>query len=365
MLKIMLFVDGTWLYSNTPRLAESYGKSDFQLDFGRLPHVLSEEIQSQLNELDVHVVRTYLFGSYAANYNPRDHEAVQRRLDFFYRLKEEYHYELETFPINFRGRRLRRIDRDPTDPFEPKEKCVDISLATAILYYAAIPNAYDIAIAVVGDQDFKPVFQHVRRLGKQVAVVSIQGSCAPEFADPRDEACIKDFDIIWLDDLLHRLELKYESHQLDCHSPTHVGDRRVWTTFHPRKAQKFFCDACRAAFAQQQESQHDFLGGNDTYAEGDQFVPQVKVGENLRGMVKKKVLERGFGFIQGEDGKDYFFHCTDLETGFTFETLKEGGEVGFLVKKAPEFDRAGAAQSVHPDTDAIPALLPDEEYEES
>ena len=82
-------------------------------------------------------------------------------------------------------------------------------------------------------------------------------------------------------------------------------------------------------------------------------------------MVKKKVLERGFGFIQGEDGKDYFFHCTDLETGFTFETLKEGGEVGFLVKKAPEFDRAGAAQSVHPDTDAIPALLPDEEYEES
>ena len=262
MLKIMLFIDGTWLYSNTPRLADSYGKGDFQLDFGRLPQVLAEELRSQLNELDVHVVRTYLFGSYAANYDPQDHEVVQRRLDFFFRLKEEYHYELETFPINFRGRRLRRVDRDPSDPFEPKEKCVDISLATAILYYAAMPNAYDIAVAVVGDQDFKPVLQHARRLGKQVALVSIQGSCAPEFADPRDEAGVKDFDIIWLDDLLHRLELKYERHQLDCQSPGHAGDRRVWTTFHPRKGQKFFCDACREAFAQQrQEIQHEYLSG--------------------------------------------------------------------------------------------------------
>ena len=359
MLKIMLFIDGTWLYSNTPRLADSYGKGDFQLDFGRLPQVLAEEIRSQLNELDVHVVRTYLFGSYAANYDPHDHEVVQRRLDFFFRLKEEYHYELETFPINFRGRRLRRIDRDPSDPFEPKEKCVDISLATAILYYAAIPNAYDIAVAVVGDQDFKPVFQHVRRLGKQVALVSIQGSCAPEFADPRDEAGVKDFDIIWLDDLLHRLELKYERHQLDCQSPSHVGDRRVWTTFYPRKGQKFFCDVCREAFAQQrQETQHEYLSDNDA---PDVAGPQIRLGAPLRGLVKKKVTERGFGFIQGADGQDYFFHCSDVEPGFAFETLDEGRAVDFVVKKVPEFERAGAAQNVLPVTEPSAESVSEEE----
>ena len=359
MLKIMLFIDGTWLYSNTPRLADSYGKGDFQLDFGRLPQVLAEELRSQLNELDVHVVRTYLFGSYAANYDPQDHEVVQRRLDFFFRLKEEYHYELETFPINFRGRRLRRVDRDPSDPFEPKEKCVDISLATAILYYAAMPNAYDIAVAVVGDQDFKPVLQHARRLGKQVALVSIQGSCAPEFADPRDEAGVKDFDIIWLDDLLHRLELKYERHQLDCQSPGHAGDRRVWTTFHPRKGQKFFCDTCREAFAQQrQEIQHEYLSGNDAAGEAG---AQVQLGAALRGLVKKKVAERGFGFIQGADGQDYFFHCTDIEPGFAFETLDEGRTVDFVVKKVPEFERAGAAQNVLPVTEPDAAGVSDTE----
>ncbi|MBM4048077.1 MAG: NYN domain-containing protein, partial [Planctomycetes bacterium] len=209
MLKLMVFIDGTWLYSNTPRLSEAYGQPDFRVDFGKLPQVLAEEVAGQLrlNPTDIQVVRTHLFGSYASNYDLRDDEAVQRRKDFFYMLKEEYHYEIEIYPIDFMGRRLRKADRDPGDPFEPAEKCVDISLATAMLYFAAIPNVYDIAVAVVGDADFKPVLQHTRRLGKRVAIASIKGSCSRDYADPRDEARVKDFDLIWLDELLHKLEL--------------------------------------------------------------------------------------------------------------------------------------------------------------
>lgn len=344
MLKIMLFIDGTWLYSNTPRLAESYGKEDFQVDFGRLPRVLAEEVGRQLGTSEVDVVRTYLFGSYASNYDPRDDDAVQRRLDFFSMLKEEYHYELEIFPINFRGRRLRRSDRDPKDTFEPKEKCVDISLATAMLYYAAIPYAYDIAIAVIGDQDFKPVLQHVRRLGKRVAIASIKGSCAPEFADPRDEARVRDFDIIWLNDLLHKLELKYERHQLLCESPSHKGDRRVWTTFHPRKGQKFFCPECRAEFARQkQEAEQEFVALQSDASNGEE---NTRLGQLLTGVIKKKVADRGFGFIHGEDGRDYFFHFTDLQAGLEFEEVGEGLQVEFEVKKGPSQDKAGVAQNV-------------------
>ena len=50
------------------------------------------------------------------------------------------------FPAE-RPRRLRRTDRDPNDTFEPKEKCVDIALATSMLFNAAMANAYDVAIA--------------------------------------------------------------------------------------------------------------------------------------------------------------------------------------------------------------------------
>src|SRR6266481_1980232 len=171
MAKIMLFIDGTWLYATVPVLAKAYGK-DFQIDFGRLPLVLAEQVQAKTGAA-VEVVRTNLFGSYAANYDERDEDSVERRLDFFDMLKEEYHYEIEIFPINFKGRRLRRADRAPGDPFEPKEKCVDIALATSMLFNASMANAYDVAIVVIGDQDFKPVLQSVRRLGKRVAIASI------------------------------------------------------------------------------------------------------------------------------------------------------------------------------------------------
>ena len=73
-------------------------------------------------------------------------ELLGRRLNFFGMLRQQHHYEVEAFPINFRGNRLRKTDRDPASSFEPKEKCVDIALATSMLFSAAMPNAYDVAV---------------------------------------------------------------------------------------------------------------------------------------------------------------------------------------------------------------------------
>ncbi len=111
MAKIMIFIDGTWLYANTPKLSDAYGQSDYHVDFGKLPDVLADHVREQLGTAEVDVVRTYLFGSYAINYNLLDDSVVQRRRDFFDMLKEEYHYEVETYPINFKGRSqsIRRI----------------------------------------------------------------------------------------------------------------------------------------------------------------------------------------------------------------------------------------------------------------
>ena len=346
MPRAMIFIDGTWLYSNIPRLSEAYGQPDFRVDFGKLPLVLAETVGSQIRDVEVDVVRTYLYGSYAANHDMRDDDAVQRRLDFFAMLAEEYHYEVDTFPTNFMGRRLKRIDRDPDDPFEPKEKCVDIALASSMLYFAALPSVYDVAIAVVGDQDFKPALQHVRRLGKRVAIVSIKGSCAPDLSDPRDEARVKDFDIIWLDDLLQLLELKFERHLLSCESPAHKGNRQVWTTFHPRKAQKFFCEACRREFSlRRQEFQREYTSGLVGGDEEDGEYDGAELGAGLSGFVKRRVSDRGYGFIEGSDSRDYFFHFTDLVPGLTFDDIQEGMHVEFDVRKQPD-DRAGAAANV-------------------
>ncbi len=342
MIKFMLFIDGTWLYSNTSRLVEAAGNDNFALDFGKLPRVLAEEVAKLMGDPEYTVVRTHLFGSYADNVDPRDAEPVQRRLDFYSMLREQHHYEIEAFPINFRGNRLRKTDREPSNPFEPKEKCVDIALATSILFNAAMPNAYDVAIVVLGDQDFKPVLRNVRRLGKRVAIASIQGTCSEELQDPRDEERLRDFRVIWLEDLLDRIERRYEPHQLECQSPTHKGDKLVWTTYYPKKGQRFYCEACRAEFARGKPGENG--------ADRSQMV-WAPIGTALAGFVRNKRLDKNYGFIRVDgfgayDGSEYFFHETDLADGSAFGDLMEGERVEFEVKADPPADKAPPAKNV-------------------
>lgn len=347
MIRFMLFIDGTWLYSNTPRLVEASGEPGFALDFGKLPRVLADEVARGMGHDEWTVVRTHLFGSYADNADPRDAEPVQRRLGFFDLLRQQHHYEVEAFPINFRGKRLRKTDRDPNDSFEPKEKCVDIALATAMLFNAAMPNAYDVAIAVLGDQDFKPVLKSVRRLGKRVAIASIQGACSSELADPADRERLRDGDLIWLEDLLPRLARRYEPHVLECQSPIHAGERAVTTTYYPKRGEKFYCEACREAFAR-----HKAQEGADRAerAEG-RTVRWAPPGTALRGAVSHKRMDKSYGFIRvqgcGEwDGPEYFFHDSDLLDGVTFAELAEGEIVEFEVKSEAPPGKAPPARAV-------------------
>ncbi len=364
MLKIMVFIDGTWLYINKSRLSEVYGDESFHVDFGKLPNVLSQEVSQQLGDVEVDVVRTCLFGSYAINFDIRDEEIVNRRREFFDMLKEEHHYEVETYPINFRGRRIRKTDRDARDTFEPKEKYVDISLAASTLYYAAIPNVYDIAIVVIGDRDFIPMLQAVRRLGKRVAIASIKNSCAPDLADPRDGSRVKDFDLIWLDGLLEKLELRYERRLQHCESPIHRGNPMVWTTFRPKRGQKFFCDECRAEFQRQKhEAIVEFVDTETENGEENAGDDGEIFGPRLIGSIKRLFPQKAFGFITGSDGKDYFFHLTDLQ-GLEFANLSEGDRVEFEIEKPASETRAGSAQCVRllrEEDDETEAFMEEEE----
>jgi len=365
MIKFMLFIDGTWLYSNTSRLVDASGEPGFVLDFGKLPLVLAEEVGRLMGHDEWTVVRTHLFGSYAANADPRDLEPVERRLNFFSMLRQQHHYEVEAFPIDFRGKRLRRTDRDPNDAFEPKEKCVDIALATSMLFNAAMANAYDVAIAVIGDQDFKPVLQNVRRLGKRVAIASIKGACSSEYSDPADRARVRDLEILWLEDLLPRLARRYDPHWLECASPAHKGDRRVETTYYPKRGEKFYCPVCREEFSRQREAATmasaaaSGNGGNGGHggngapvatvpAEGLRYAPTDTM---LMGVVRHKRMDKSYGFIMvdgcGEfDGAEYFFHESDIVDGTRFTELPEGTVVDFQVKAEPPAGKAPPARAV-------------------
>ena len=57
------------------------------------------------------------------------------------------------------------------------------------------------------------------------------------------------------------------------------------------------------------------------------------------GTIKRLVRERGFGFIQGHDGVELFFHRSALQ-GEGFDALAEGQAVEFDVEKGDKGLRA-------------------------
>jgi CspA family cold shock protein len=62
------------------------------------------------------------------------------------------------------------------------------------------------------------------------------------------------------------------------------------------------------------------------------------------GTVKKLVSERGFGFITGDDGTDYFFHRSALAPSLDFDRLTGGEKVQFEIERDPKGARARDVQ---------------------
>jgi cold shock protein len=58
------------------------------------------------------------------------------------------------------------------------------------------------------------------------------------------------------------------------------------------------------------------------------------------GRIKKLVSDRGFGFITGDDGKDYFFHRDSVGSSLDFDRLSGGEQVSFNVESSPRGPRA-------------------------
>jgi len=60
------------------------------------------------------------------------------------------------------------------------------------------------------------------------------------------------------------------------------------------------------------------------------------------GTIKKLVSDRGFGFIEAEDGLDYFFHLSALAV--PFEDVNQGDQVRFVPEQSPRGLRANQVQ---------------------
>ena len=338
MTKAMIFIDGTWFYKSQSVLEQEFG-GNYKIDLEKLPTLISNVLAKQLKN-DVMIVRTYFYGSIPVNFNPVDQPYVDNQQNF-YDLLKGFHYEVETYPIDFRDRRLRfedRVAENPKDEFYPAEKCVDVALATGMLYFATIPCAYDIAIAVVGDEDFRPVLQHVRSLGRRVAIVTIKSNAlAAQYRDPLDSERIRDFDTIYLNDYLADLQFKVESRQVECASPNHIGNRTVSTTLRLPEGVPFYCDKCREGHRAEMTKVDGQI--REKIAALPTLDPAV-YDSAIPGVIRKLVKDRKFGFVCTSSGNEYRFHLNDLED-VSYDDLKEMDVLAFKIKSEPYIDASG------------------------
>ena len=77
----------------------------------------------------------------------------------------------------------------------------------------------------------------------------------------------------------------------------------------------------------------------------DQVPEPVPDPEEKRGVIKRKVDDRGYAFIYvDKQDPDFFMHHTDL-VNCEWETLSEGDEVRFIPQ--PDYPKGPRASNVH------------------
>jgi len=58
-----------------------------------------------------------------------------------------------------------------------------------------------------------------------------------------------------------------------------------------------------------------------------------------KGIIRRLLEYRGFGFIQSEDGRNVFFHRSEV-LHVPFQALQEGQAVEFMVEETPQGPKA-------------------------
>ena len=222
-VKAMVFIDGGWLYRNRSILFTRLGEETFEIDYAKMPRLFSEDVANMLDE-DVSLVRTNYFGTIPS---ARSGFNTSRQCTFYDFLEKTCGYDTDIHEVD--------IGSGNDDNW------IKMSLAASMMFFAAQPSAFDIAILIGDDLDYVPVLQRVRLLGKRVQIVSAhtnEGRIAPSsLINNRTHIC--DFPLLFLDDHAADMRLVRETMKRTC---KHCGkeEETTWA------GTDFFCSDCRS-----------------------------------------------------------------------------------------------------------------------
>ena len=225
-LKAMVFIDGGWLYRSRTALFQKLGEENgFEIDYAKLPHVLCEDVANHLDE-DISLVRTNYFGTIPSQ---RSGFNTSKQYSFYDFLERNCGYETEIHEVDVSGPNEVRTD----------DVWTKISLCSSLMFYAAQPGAFDLAIVIGDEPDISPAIRRCRLFGKRVQIVGLR---PVDRAKPTPslfaKARVCDFPPIYLDDHAADVKLVRERLVRVC---KRCGAEEETTWAGP----DFFCSKCR------------------------------------------------------------------------------------------------------------------------
>jgi len=226
-LKTMIFIDGSWLFHNKGEIMAAFNDPEFKINYQSIPEVIARHLEGHTN-MAVDVARTCFFGSIPVNKPNFDPTAQQAFYDY---LQKDCRFEVEIFEIDFKNQ----------PNYSPQEKCVDIGVATSMMYYAAMPGAMDVAALVAGDYDYMPLLRRVRMMGKRTLLVALRklGNVYPTSQRLLYSTDLFDFPPLFLEEHLDEIRLVKEKRIRQCDT---CGTEELtdWS------GRFFYCQTCRA-----------------------------------------------------------------------------------------------------------------------
>ena len=219
--KAMVFIDGGWLYRSRTTLFAKLGEENFEIDYAKLPKIFCEDVANRLDE-DISLVRTNYFGTIPS---ARSGFNTSKQYAFYDFLERSCGYETEIHEVDV-----------GTD-----ENWIKMSLASSLLYYAAQPGAFDIALLIGDDPDYAPVLRRARLFGKRIQIVGAHdadGKQPPPAATLATRSRVADFPLLWIDDHASEVRLVRERVTRVCKQ---CGREEETTWAGP----EFFCSVCR------------------------------------------------------------------------------------------------------------------------
>lgn len=227
-VKAMVFIDGGWLYRSRTVLFQKLGEENgFEIDYAKLPKVICEDAANYLDE-DVSLVRTNYFGTIPSS---RSGFNTSKQYSFYDFLEHNCGYETEIHEVDV-GTGENRND----------DVWTKMALASSLLFYAAQPGAFDIAVIIGDDPDLAPAIRRARLFGKRVQVVGVHAAAGQKPESTlfgRSRIC--DFPPCYLDDHASDVRLVREQRKRVCKQ---CGNEEVTTWAGP----EFFCSNCRGKY---------------------------------------------------------------------------------------------------------------------